>query len=267
MNTFGQVLVKMRLELDYKTSKSFFNYLKSKGLECNYQYFVKIEKNLSLPSSTIVNQIAKALERDQGEKIIQAFCREQFNSFSYLFEESTFAPDIEKTTNSKQVVVAQGQKELTIRQVEALKKKKENYFLFLILTLSRHPVKIKDLNQINQLKKCTQDLVDAALAILENDTIRASSAEFIFPKSQDGNLDEAYSMFDAWDREFSQQFEFKKYLNKMMIRRISPRYFTVMLKQIEAFTDFVRCSDESDQRYNNDVLHMHISISKGTLPG
>ena len=264
MNRFSQVLVNIRSETGFRTSKAHYNYLKAKGLECNYQYYVKIESALVFPSSMIVNQIAKALSREKGELLIKAFCADQFENFHYLFEDT----EIKKSDVSSALLsVNQGQKELSFSQIDCLYKKKNNYFLFLILTLSRSPLSLKDLAKYSFLKKSISDLVEISIAHLHNDTLSAASSEFIFPKIIDPKMTEIYATFDLWDREFSAQFEFENFLNKMMIRRISPRYFGVIQKQIEAFTDFVRCSDESDQRFNSEVIHLHISLSKGALPG
>lgn len=271
MDTFCQVLVRIRQENDYKTTKSFFNYLKDRGLDCNYQYFVKIEKGLVFPSSVLINQIAKCLDRAHAELIVSAFCCHQFESFQYLFSSpASMTQKLSKALLHPEKIKAkieQGQKELNSLQVMTLKKKKENYFLFLLITLSRKTISKKELQKYPKLLKSIKDLVNAEIIIQSNDVIQATSSEFKFPDANELAITEAYKMFDIWDIEFSDQFEFKNYLNKMMIRRISPRYFGVIQKQIEAFTDFVRCSDESDQRFNNEVLHLHIKISKGELPG
>ncbi len=267
MKSFCQVLVSVRLENSFKTTKSFFNYLKDRGLDCNYQYFVKIEKGLVFPSSALINQMAKAMDRAFGEEIVNAYCSHQFESFQYLFSPPPVSSKKNPIKGAVEVMVEQGQRELSLSQVSALKKSKENYFLFLIITLSRKSISLKELKKYPKLLKSIKDLSTAGFISLEEDSIRATSSEFRFPKGVDKFLLDAYILFDLWDIEFSEQFEFKNYLNKMMIRRISPRYFGVIQKQIEAFTDFVRCSDESDQRFNNEVLHLHIKISKGELPG
>lgn len=267
MKRFSQILVSIRLESGYKTSKSYYNYLKSRGLDCNYQYYVKIESAQVIASSIIINQIAKAVDKEQGELLIKAFCSDQFESFNYLFQDTKLEKQKVETVNFSSSV-AQGQKELTLAQIDCLHKKKGHYFLFLILTLARKPLSITELKKYPLLEKSISALVTASIAHLNEGILNTSSSEFVFPKtSHDKKLEGIYSTFDNWDQEFSAQFEFKKFLNKMMIRRISPRYFTVMQKQIEAFTDFVRCSDESDQRYNSEVIHLHISMSKGSLPG
>lgn len=267
MDRFGQVLIQVRLEIGYKTSKSFFNYLKDRGLECNYQYFVKIEKALAFPSTVLVNQMAKSLDRTLGERLIKAYCAQQFESFDYLFETQRPQVDLSAVAKEREVVIEQGQKELTLSQIDALKKRKENYFLFLILTLSRYPITQDELKKYPALLKSVKDLVGSSIAFEENNTLMARSSEFRFPKALDENTLKAYALFDEWDLLFSHQFEFENFLNKMMIRRISPRYFGVIQKQIESFVDFVRCSDESDQKHNTDVLHLSIKISKGHLPG
>ncbi len=271
MNHFSQELVKIKLEAHFKTSKSFFNYLKSGGLDCNYQYYIKIESGVSFPSSQIINQIAKVLEREYAERIIRAYCMDQFMAFDYLFQNKVIdgfsnAPSITHSQHNNNKI-NQGQRELTLNQVETLKSKKENYFLFLILTLSRYPLDLTELSSYSKLKKSIPHLVNSSIASLEENILKASSSEFVFPKESENQLETTYALFDQWDFEFSGQFEFKKYLNKMMIRRISPRYFGVIQKQIDTLTDFVRCSDESDRRHNNEVLHLHISLSKGQLPG
>ena len=269
MESFSQVLVRIRLTNGFKTSKSFFNYLITRGLECNYQYYVKIEKGGSFPSSQVINQIAKAVKKEDGEEIILSYCSQQFESFNYLFSSGEHpTPYNDQMIEDKKIAaVEQGQKELTPKQVAMLRKKKENYFLFLIVTLSRRSIEVEEFIKYPQLKTSIKNLVEVGIITLDKKIITARSPEFRFPKTKTSEMAEAYEHFDEWDVEFSNQFGFKKYLNKMMIRRISPRYFNVMLKQIEAFTDFVRCSDESDQKYNKDVLHLHIRISKGELPG
>lgn len=244
------------------------------GLECNYQYLVKIEKGLVFPSSLIINQMAKALTRENGELIVGAFCSKQFEKFSYLFNSSPkMKTEINKTETkdvgriAHHLIIEQGQKELTLLQVSVLKKKRENYFLFLIMTLSRNSLTLEELKMYPKLLKSVKELTDALIITREENVIKTVSTEYRFPKSRDRSLEETYKLFDKWDFEFSDEFEFKQLINKMMIRRVSPRYLGVIHKQIEAFTDFVRCSDESDKHHNTDVLHLSIKISHGKIAG
>lgn len=53
----------------------------------------------------------------------------------------------------------------------------------------------------------------------------------------------------------------------MMTRRISPRYLSVINKHLEALTELIRLSDESDKSHNTEVLHIQIKLQTGELPG
>lgn len=266
MDNFCQRLTNCKHDLGHKTSKSFYNYLKDHGLECNYQYFIKIESGKVIPTSTIVNQIAKALPNEFAEDLIKSFCTHLFNDYSYLFEETVTGQN--KTEPNLIRQVSQGQKELSLLQVHSLAKSKNHYYLFLILTLSRRPIEIQELKKFSNLNKILKDLEQAEIIIKNKESIEARSQEFIFPKvNSDGSLLGIFNELDQWDNSLHHEFEFEKLVNKSMIRRISPRYANVMLKQIDAFAEFVRCSDEFNQKYNSDVISLQINLSIGKLPG
>ncbi|EQC51002.1 hypothetical protein [Bacteriovorax sp. DB6_IX] len=265
MSDFGKTLARLRSESGFKSAKSFYEYLHERGLECNYQYYMKVEKSQAFPSSVIVNQMAKAMSAENGQNLIMAYCRNQFQSFEFLFKDQK--PIEDNSISSKATSVAQGQRELSLRQIEVLAQKEENYFLFLLLTLSRGPVSIQEIRQYHGLQGSIDELVQANILLLQNDHIQSTSSEFRFPLSQDEKVIKAYQKFDHWDNEFSSQFDFERLVNKMMIRRISPRYLSAIKKQIDTIADFVRLSDEADQKHNNDVLHLQIQLSRGEIPG
>ena len=266
MDNFCQRLTSFKHDLGHKTSKSFYNYLKDHGVECNYQYFVKIESGKVIPTSTIVNQIAKALPNELAEELIKSFCSQLFNDYSYLFDENVHSQNKTEPNLTRQV--SQGQKELSLLQVHSLAKSKNHYYLFLILTLSRRPIEVHELKKFSNLNKILKDLEQSEIIIKNKDSIEARSQEFIFPKvNTDKSLQDIFNQLDQWDNILHQEFEFEKLVNKSMIRRISPRYASVMLKQIDAFTEFVRCSDEFNQKYNSDVISLQINLSLGKLPG
>ncbi len=228
---------------------------------------MKIEKDQSFPSSEIVNQIAKALSAEVSQSIILSFCQNQFQSFNYLFDSSAsegHSSDLQKSPN---VSINQGQRELTQRQIACLNNKQENYFLFLLLTLSRGPVHIDEISSYFGLKESIKQLEESQIAITTGEYVTSTSSEFRFPISDIEEVNQAYMNFDNWDLEFSSQFDFENLINKMMIRRISPRYLTAIKRHIDTIADFVRLSDESDQKFNNDVLHLQIKLSRGHIPG
>lgn len=227
---------------------------------------MKIEKDQAFPSSVIVNQMAKAIDSNSAQNLVLGYCRNQFQSFNYLFKESasSVTNTVEKSSPAK---IAQGQKELTKREILMLSQKQENYFLFLLLTLSRGPVHLTELRTYHGLDDSIEVLKEYNIAIEEGEFISSTTSEFRFPIDQDVEIARAYSIFDQWDTEFSHQFDFEKLINKMMIRRISPRYLNAIKKQIDTISDFVRLSDEADQKHNNDVLHLQIQLSRGEIPG
>ncbi|QDK41735.1 hypothetical protein DOM21_09775 [Bacteriovorax stolpii] len=265
MSTLGESLVKIRLELGHRTAKSFFKYLESRSLECNYQYYVKIEKNIVSPSSNLVNQIAKALDTTMAEELIKSFCSDQFKSFSYLFESETSSPIKDQTKKGPEIL--QGQKKLTDKQVHVLAQNKDHYHLFLMMTLARRPQEISDLESFKNFKKAIIALKNEGILIQDDKVISAASSEFVFPKAETESLKNHYALFDQWDKDFEEKFSLENILNKMMIRRISPRYLNLIQKQIEVLQDVVRISDESDIRHNNQVIQLQIRLSKGNIPG
>ena len=265
MSTLGESLVRIRLELGHRTSKAFFKYLESRGLECNYQYYVKIEKNIVSPSSNLVNQIAKALNTTMAEEIIKSFCSDQFKSFSYLFESSTPLPVKAKEQKSSELM--QGQKKLTEKQVYVLAQNKDHYHLFLMMTLARRPLTQEDLDGLRNFKKAISALKNEGILIQDEKMIAAASSEFAFPEASSEALRAHYALFDQWDKDFEEKFSLENIMNKMMIRRISPRYLNLIQKQIEVLQDVVRISDESDVRHNNQVIQLQIRLSKGSIAG
>ncbi|OIQ19019.1 MAG: hypothetical protein BM556_06965 [Bacteriovorax sp. MedPE-SWde] len=267
MSSFGKTLGSVRIKCGHKSAKSFYNYLSERGLECNYQYYMKIEKDQAFPSSVVVNQIAKAIGSELSQNLIMNYCSNQFQSYEYLFKESVVSIDNSIDQTSSEVTIAQGQRELNKREISVLADKQENYFLFLLLTLSRGSVHIKDISSYHGLKESLDDLIDCGVAIRDGEYVSSTTSEFRFPITKDTFINRAYCLFDEWDIEFSNQFDFESLINKMMIRRISPRYLNAIKKQIDTISDFVRLSDEADQKHNNDVLHLQIQLSRGEIPG
>lgn len=262
MSLFRETLVRIKNELGHATTKEFYQALKKRGLSCNYQHFVKIEKGSSFPSSLLVNQIVSGLDKKNGNELILSYCSEMFPSRDFLFPQprtqATAPPSPQESRPSFAT-------ELTPKQIATLASKKEIYHLFLILTLSRTPVKIEDLKFLSNQKKPLQVLEDAGIAIIEDEYIRTISTEYRFPK--DSSLDKYYNSLDEWDLIFATDFHFESLLNKVMTRRISPRYLSVINQQIDALVGLVRLSDESDPAFNTEVLQLQIKVKKGDLPG
>lgn len=267
MQAFTSILQSIRKRRGFETSKDFFEFLKARGLSCNYQHYVKIEKGATLPSNLVVNQIANALNRNDATALIHSYCSEIFPKHSFLFDEK----EVPLKNNSQPSQIHQHATELSTvvnlseRQIGLLASSKGAYHLFLILTLSRNPVDLLDLKKIHNLKDRVGILEEAQLIAIEDGFIRTITTEYRFPK--DESLNHYYDKFDRWDLEFTDDFNFESLLNKVMIRRISPRYLNVINHQIESLVGLVRLSDEADKVYNTEVLQFQIKLKKGKLPG
>jgi hypothetical protein len=60
---------------------------------------------------------------------------------------------------------------------------------------------------------------------------------------------------------------FESVLQKMLIRRVSSRYLSVIQAHCGVLLDLVRAADEMDATQNDDVLMLNISVQRGALPG
>jgi hypothetical protein len=56
-------------------------------------------------------------------------------------------------------------------------------------------------------------------------------------------------------------------VNKMIIRRVSGRYLVIIRKQLEVLFELVKSSDETDIRFNDQVLQLKVALRQGKLPG
>jgi hypothetical protein len=99
------------------------------------------------------------------------------------------------------------------------------------------------------------------------DAFEQTSVEMRFPEAYNADLKAAYAKFDTWDETFGSNYGLEKLVNKMIVRRVSGRYLALVRKQLEVLFDLTKASDEVDQRYNDSVLQLKVSLRQGKLPG
>lgn len=268
MSLVGEALKNIRQRLRYSSAKTFFAFLTERGLDCNYPYYMKIEKGDAFPSSAILNQMAKSLPENDGTLLVRAFCADQFKDFSYLFDVSEFSKS--SSSDKESATVPQGQRELSRRQVHVLATQSSLYHVFLMCTLARHPLQVGDLEKFFS-KKLLGDILDMLIKekilVRSADGIQAFSPDVRFPKDESEDLKKYYQKFDEWDVEFGAHFGLEEVLGKMLIRRISFRYLSLIQKQFEMLFDLVKSSDEIDTRHNAQIIQLQVSLKKGSLPG
>lgn len=268
MSTFASTLKSARKELGHRTARSFYEWLKSKGVSFNYSYYMRLEQG-ALPSEKIVSELASVLKESWGERLILAFCVGLFPKHSYLFQpQKADSPGPERS--EQPLSVPPGQRELTPRQVAAIASSEACYQIFLLSTLSRRPMEEEGLVRWfskRTLQAVKKELVSAGLIRDTDGVIEATAVEAKFPEAFNAEIKEAYEKFDRWDERFGEHFGLEYFVNKMMIRRVSGRYLSIIRKQLETLFELVKTSDELDSRYNESVLQLKVVVRQGKLPG
>lgn len=267
MNGFSSQLINTRARLGHKTAKAFFLLMKKRGISFNYPYYMRLEQGERLPSEKVVNEIALALGREVGEALVLAYCQTIFPKFQNLFD----SQDVQSIpATMKNTYVPGGQKELSPKQVATLRSQESNYHLFLLVTLSRKQIPLTELENFfsdRQLNSAVKALCESEIIQLGPHGVEALAVEARFPEAQDQFLKDAYAQFDKWDEKFGEAFGLERFINKMMIRRISGRYLGIIRKHLEVLFEMIKSSDETDLRHNDRVLKLRVTIEEGKLPG
>ncbi len=264
MEGFSQELKKARVSLGHKTARSFFDWLKERGASFNYSYYMRLEQG-GIPSEKVVQELAQILKGEWTDRLILAYCRSLFPKNAYLFPAKE-----EKTTIKNETYIPSGQKELSIKQVAVIAAQEAHYHIFLLTTLARQPIAVKDLQRwfsVKTISSSIQRLVEAKLVREVPEGLSAFSVEAKFPEPYNKELQEAYEKFDLWDRQFGERFALDFMVNKMLIRRVSGRYLSIIRQQLEGVFEIMRSSDELDTRYNDNVLQLNVVLRQGKLPG
>jgi hypothetical protein len=271
MNHFAEELKTARLAAGYKTASAFFEWLKRKGVSFNYSYYMRLEKG-GLPSEKVVTELAATFEKDWADRLILAYCRALFPRHAYLFPQPEAHEDFPQVPVSVEPASSTpyGQKELSPRQVAILAASEDTYHLFLLCTLARRGIEEKELDRwfsAKAMNHAIKSLSSAGLLTSEGRKFERTSMELRFPDSYTAELKEAYAKFDVWDESFGRKFSLDQIVNKMLIRRVSGRYVSLVRKQLDLLFELTKTSDEVDDRYNENVLQLMVSLRQGKLPG
>jgi hypothetical protein len=267
MSVFAETLKNARTALGYRNAREFFSWLQSNGASFNYSYYMRLEQG-GLPSEKVVQEIASALRDSWGDQLVLTYCQSLFPKFGYLFPERK--PSYKVKTPTSVSPPSAKQKELTLRQVAAIASSEACYQIFLLATLSRGPVEEQDLLHWfsrRTLSSAIHELSEAEIVRVSSGKIEAMAVEARFPDAYNEDIKEAYAKFDRWDERFGEHFGLEFVLNKMLIRRVSGRYISIIRKQLETLFELVKSSDEVDTRYNESVLQMKVVLRQGKLPG
>lgn len=275
MSRLGESLKKLRLKKGYRSARRFYQWLSSfEDLEFNYSYYLQIENGDKLPSSKVVHTLARVVEKEEGEVLVSSFCIDQFPQHAHLFESpkgmTLQTVPVKSRNSAPKPQHLTGQKTLTERQVSVLAKRPENYFLFLIMTMSRREVQVEELQHYfkpSVLKQSLQDLQEVKLLIHDADTIQSTAKEYRFPAPDTQSLKQLYKTLDLYDSQKTEQLKLQRVRKGEFLRRISPRYLELILSQIEVLFQTLRISDEADVRHNQKVVSLSVKLEETELPG
>lgn len=277
MSLVRDTLIDIRVRMGFESAKAFYRHLSGRRkLDFNYAHYMKIEGAKALPSPVMISAIGAALKPTDADRLTLAYCATIFPGQQKLFRlhsvgAATPVPAASKTASDAPALVKQ--QYLTEAQIAALARSELHYALFLILTLARKAI---DETQLAVLLKPANGSLPFALAELEeaklirreeDGGIRTIASEMRFPKAETASIQKLYDQVDRWNLEFDKKMEFESLLQKMMIRRVSARYFGVILGHANVMLDLIRASEEIDADYNDDVLMLNFSLSRGRLPG
>lgn len=266
----SEFLVFIRSEEGGEHAKSFHSQLAKRGLECNYPTYKKIENGQLLPSPSLVSQIAEALPPAWKEELLLAYVRTQLPEYAYLFPGEMNARTPAPKARPAPTPSGSAVRELTKRQISILARSSAHYHLFLMLSLARRPLPRKELEKKfrREFEKIMTDFEDGEFLLPEESGIAMRTTDWKFPNSlEEPSLAKTYKQFDEWDLQFGDQFGFEILLQRMLIRRISPRYLALIQKQLEICLDLVRTSDELDSRYNESLVQVRVQLKSGNVPG
>lgn len=281
--TFGGKLKQIRTHMGFASARAFYLFLSQKSeLPFNYSYYMQVEKDSKLPSAKFVSEISLLISEPLSEELILAYCSALFptaNVFTKL-EASLVPPKTavpkmnadkpEKPQTTPAQLVGGQQKVLSERQVALVAKSREHYFLFLILTLARTPLAVKDLSNFGftEVMSTLRDLQDAKLGFLdEANQLVATYHEWAFPKPTNKSIEADFKKLDEYDKDRNRFFQFEKLRKTEMFRRISPKYIALIQQNLELLLQTIRTADETDTRQNSEVFSLSLHFFKGQLPG
>jgi hypothetical protein len=270
-----KVLNDFKKRTQFKSLKEFHAYLVHRGFSANYQHFAKILNGQATPTTDIIGQLNLALP-DLSDELTMAHCKDLFPQKSYMFE-SKMPQKMNATINNvdnepedlRQNLKAAKVSVLNESQIATLSHAKQNYFLFLVCTMARKPILISEINELmgeKVTKAALSSLLEAGIILKTESGYQTFNTEIKFPAKSKFN-ESIYKILDQWDLEFTTVMNMEMLISKTLLRRISPRYLGLIQGQIQLLIETLRISDESETKYNSEVIQLSISLFQGKLPG
>jgi hypothetical protein len=118
-----------------------------------------------------------------------------------------------------------------------------------------------------EIESLMREFTKARLVKIQDGKVSSIANDMKFPAADSPALMKTYEAIDSWNIAFHQDMRFEPVVQKMMLRRVSSRYLSVIQAHCNIMIDLIRASDELDSAHNDEVLMLNVSIQSGSLPG
>ncbi len=135
--------------------------------------------------------------------------------------------------------------------------------------MARKPILVSELYRLlgdQNAERSASGLIESGIIIKTKEGLQTFNTEIKFPPKSKFN-DKLYRIFDQWDVEFATAINMDLLVSKTLLRRISPRYLGLINSQIQILIESLKLSDESETKYNSEVIQLSMSLYQGKLPG
>ncbi len=267
---FSQYLKKIRKELGFSSAKSFYDFLATKEDNLfNYSYYIKIEAGKVIPSPKVLSLLKNYISIVQYENLVKLHFVSQFPDCDHLMKNhhSHILRDEAKYNQPK--IINNSFVEFTFRQVSILGKERSLYYIFILLTLARRSLSLKEIEEAlgKRIGPSITKLVTNKLISREGNVYRSVSRDVKMPRAYNKEIKKIYEKFDLWDKELGEIFKFKNLKRKSLTKRISPRYVNLISSQIDLMIELIHTSSDLDTEVNESVVTLNLSLDLGELPG
>jgi hypothetical protein len=269
----GAALKQIRLELKFKTSKAFHDWIVEKtNLQCNYSYYSRIEADKVVPSHLVINDIAAILPPPLGDKLILEYCKLIFPKRKKIFGDADSRLMRRKPEKeiSKGAPPSSAARELTLKQVFAVSRSFEHYLVFLSLMMARWPVEKSKLEKIYafaDFNSILSELSEAKIVYIDHERLHLTNSELKFPPPHGPQLKDLYQTLRMWEQQLPLHLGFDTRVDKFFFRRVSSKYLSNLEKHLELLQDTIKIADEADLSLNEEVVCLSLGMSRGRLPG
>lgn len=267
--SIGTTLKTIRKKMGFQSARAFYQALEARAdLQFNYSYYMKIEADQMAPSDKVINQLAALLPQADGDLVVAAYCHRLFpRQMPRIMSQPDGA--LVGSKSRKEGSIKGFQQELTERQVACVSRSQDHYFLFLLLTLARQPLRREQLTayEFVDLDSALTALQQAKLVTVGPEGLTATFPEFVFPRATGDSLKKFYSQLDIYDQERHSFFRMSKVKRASFFKRISPRQSEIILGHLELLFQTIRSADDVDVAYNSEVISFNVNLHKGPLKG